>query len=192
MRFTITARLRHGPLWDAVKRHGSASSLAKAIGVCNSTLGLWLNLRAVPGKAAIEKYEKAIIRETGCTFEELFPDEIKDKHFLDLSKTTEITRDIPNHLIAANGQSRFELPSPEDVQQAEDVKGVLTSLLNSLGSREREVIQMRYGVDGGQGMPRSYIGKKLNVTRETISMIEAKAIRKIRDKIQKRGLENSI
>ena len=47
--------------------------------------------------------------------------------------------------------------------------------MDSLTERERAVLEMRYGLNGEKPQTLEKIGSKMNVTRERIRQIEAKA-----------------
>ena len=53
-------------------------------------------------------------------------------------------------------------------------------MLYSLNQREREVIDMRYGLTDGVALTLEEVGRAFKVTRERIRQIEAKALRKLR------------
>lgn len=52
--------------------------------------------------------------------------------------------------------------------------------LGNLSKREREVLEMRFGLKDGQGHTLEEVGREMGVTRERIRQIEAKALRKLR------------
>ena len=56
----------------------------------------------------------------------------------------------------------------------------LSAALESLTDRERQVIQLRFGLIDGRARTLEEVGKEFNVTRERIRQIEAKALRKLR------------
>ena len=58
-------------------------------------------------------------------------------------------------------------------EQVEDV-------LASLTSRERRVLQLRFGLDDGRSRTLEEVGNEFGVTRERLRQIEAKALRKLR------------
>ena len=60
------------------------------------------------------------------------------------------------------------------------LRGQVESVLSSLTERERRVLDLRYGLEGGQQHTLDEIGSRLGVTRERIRQIEAKALRKLR------------
>jgi RNA polymerase primary sigma factor len=49
-----------------------------------------------------------------------------------------------------------------------------------LSERERDVIRMRFGLDGESPHTLEEAGKKLGVTRERVRQVEAKALAKLR------------
>ena len=50
-----------------------------------------------------------------------------------------------------------------------------------LTDREKEIIVMRYGLDGQDEMTQREIGKALNISRSYVSRIEKKALKKLKD-----------
>ncbi|GAA2137056.1 RNA polymerase sigma factor [Kitasatospora kazusensis] len=57
----------------------------------------------------------------------------------------------------------------------------LEAVLSTLGERERQVVQLRYGLDDGRPRTLEEIGHLFGVTRERIRQIEAKTLSKLRD-----------
>jgi RNA polymerase nonessential primary-like sigma factor len=70
--------------------------------------------------------------------------------------------------------------SPEDLLMRESLRKDLISLMADLTSRERDVIQMRFGLDNGQPYSLAEIGRALDLSRERVRQIEAKALQKLR------------
>lgn len=70
--------------------------------------------------------------------------------------------------------------TPEDATMKSLLREDLENVLNTLSSRERDVIRMRYGFDDGKMKTLEEIGYIFDVTRERIRQIEAKALRKLR------------
>ena len=69
---------------------------------------------------------------------------------------------------------------PEDAAAFTLLKERLREVLYSLNPREREVLDMRFGLKDGVARTLEEVGKEFNVTRERIRQIEAKALRKLR------------
>ena len=70
--------------------------------------------------------------------------------------------------------------SPEEYATNEILKEEIQSVLETLQEREKEVLELRFGLKDGTCHTLEEVGKKFNVTRERIRQIEAKALRKLR------------
>jgi RNA polymerase sigma factor (sigma-70 family) len=70
--------------------------------------------------------------------------------------------------------------SPFDAAVTSLAQADLARLLNFLNDREREILSLRFGLDGTQPRTLDEVGKQFNVTRERIRQIEAKALTKLR------------
>ncbi len=70
--------------------------------------------------------------------------------------------------------------SPEDFATYEILKDELREVLDTLTVREKEVLELRFGLFDGSSHTLEEVGKQFKVTRERIRQIEAKALRKLR------------
>lgn len=70
--------------------------------------------------------------------------------------------------------------SPEDLAIREALQRDLLQMLNDLGDREREVISLRFGLTTDHPYSLAEIGQALNLSRERVRQIEAKALQKLR------------
>lgn len=57
----------------------------------------------------------------------------------------------------------------------------LEAMLDNLSTRERQVLELRFGLRDGISHTLKDCGQYFNVTRERIRQIEAKALRKLRN-----------
>ena len=62
--------------------------------------------------------------------------------------------------------------------------GMLRSRVQLLEPREREIINLRYGLNGGQPLPQREVAKKLGISRSYVSRIEKKAIERLRELLE--------
>lgn len=70
--------------------------------------------------------------------------------------------------------------SPMDAAARQMLREQIRSALTSLADREREVLEMRFGLLDGQDHTLEEVSRFFDVTRERIRQIEAKALRKLR------------
>ena len=79
---------------------------------------------------------------------------------------------------------------PMDAASNQLLREHIQSILGSLSRREREVLEMRFGLKDGQGHTLEEVGQAFGVTRERIRQIEAKALRKLRHPFRSRKLRD--
>lgn len=79
---------------------------------------------------------------------------------------------------------------PVDAASRQLLKEQIRSALGVLSEREREVLEMRFGLLDGQDHTLEEVGKHFGVTRERIRQIEAKALRKLRHPTRSRQLRD--
>jgi RNA polymerase primary sigma factor len=72
----------------------------------------------------------------------------------------------------------------------EELRETVDKMLNALSEREADVIRMRNGIGYGSTMTLEEIGNKMNITRERVRQIEAKAIRKLSQASRKKILRD--
>ncbi len=70
--------------------------------------------------------------------------------------------------------------SPLDLTSFSLLKDRLGDVLCSLNLRERQVLELRFGIGDGNARTLEEVGQQFRVTRERIRQIEAKALRKMR------------
>ena len=71
--------------------------------------------------------------------------------------------------------------SVETIAMSQALREELSKILMTLKPREREIIELRFGINCEPPMTLEEIGARYNVTRERIRQIEAKALRKLRN-----------
>jgi RNA polymerase primary sigma factor len=72
-------------------------------------------------------------------------------------------------------------PPPDmALRKIEDIEQLFV-LLETLSDRERQVLQMRFGLDGEAILTLDEVGKKLNCTNERVRQIQNEALRKLHD-----------
>jgi RNA polymerase primary sigma factor len=82
------------------------------------------------------------------------------------------------------------MPEPVETAARELLKEQVQNALSVLTERERQVLEMRFGLLDGKDYTLEEVGKHFNVTRERIRQIEAKALRKLRHPTRSRHLRD--
>jgi RNA polymerase primary sigma factor len=80
--------------------------------------------------------------------------------------------------------------APQDAATNQLLKAQVKKVLDLLSDREREVLQLRFGLDDGRYRTLDEVGKEFKVTRERIRQIESKALRKLRHPSRSRKLKD--
>src|SRR5688500_5494098 len=83
-----------------------------------------------------------------------------------------------------------DAPSPIDSAAREMLREQVHSALTSLSDREREVLELRFGLKDGKDHTLEEVSRYFDVTRERIRQIEAKALRKLRHPSRSRQLRD--
>ncbi len=83
-----------------------------------------------------------------------------------------------------------KIPGPVEKADGELLKEQVQGVLSVLSDREREVLEMRFGLKDGQDHTLEEVGRHFGVTRERIRQIEAKALRKLRHPTRSRQLRD--
>ncbi len=78
---------------------------------------------------------------------------------------------------------------PEKSAANEMLKKEIGKVLKTLTYREREILKLRYGLDGGYSYTLEEVGRIFQVTRERVRQIEAKAVQKLQSPLRCRHLE---
>ena len=81
-------------------------------------------------------------------------------------------------LVQDNGTRR-----PDAEMAHLDELGRVLSLVDTLDSREAQVIRLRFGLSGEEPKTLNDIGARLSLTRERVRQIETEALRKLRDQL---------
>ena len=70
------------------------------------------------------------------------------------------------------------------------LKLALGSMINELDPREKEIIYLRFGFENDEALTLDELGRRFGVSRERIRQIESKALKKLKKKAARKGLQN--
>ena len=85
--------------------------------------------------------------------------------------------------------SNESMPNPDSELETESLKKDIERSLRTLASRECDVVQMYYGLNGKYPLTLEEIGEKFDLTRERVRQIKEKAIRRLKHTSRSRMLK---
>ncbi len=77
---------------------------------------------------------------------------------------------------------------PEGILQDNDLREHIIAWLNSLSSKQREVLARRFGLLGHEPATLEDVGREIGLTRERVRQIQVEALRRLRDLMRQQGL----
>ncbi len=130
--------------------------------------------------------EKEVAAEMGLPLEKI--EEIKRIKQHPTSLATPIGEDGDNQLgdIIPDEFSQ----GPDEIATVEYLKIQLYGVLDKLSDREKKVLSLRFGLEDGVSRTLEEVGREFGVTRERIRQIEAKALRKLKEKSKEKKLQD--
>jgi RNA polymerase sigma factor (sigma-70 family) len=181
MEIAIVAKVKQGYIYKYMQDRGySASRLASEIGFSQSKMGEIINLHWIPGprsKNVIKRLEEYFHVPIDILFPPEFTKDLADRLGKKHIKYEEIDfvalEDAPRHYLTFN---------PDDIRGRDDMEARVVLALDSLSSREKEVINYRFGFTSELPLTFDEISKKMGVTKERIRQIEQKALKKLQHK----------
>ncbi len=123
-----------------------------------------------------EPTAKEIAQQMGTNEEKVYELLKVSQHSVSLE--TPVDEDNDNELGSLIVDQTFE--SPIEITARHQLQESVTDALQDLSQREREVLQLRYGLLDNTSRTLSEVGEILHVSRERIRQIEAKALQKLR------------
>ncbi len=85
-----------------------------------------------------------------------------------------------------------DAPAPAEAASFRLLKEKLEEVLDTLTTREKKVLRLRFGLEDGRARTLEEVGQYFGVTRERIRQIEAKALRKLRHPSRSKQLKDFI
>jgi len=182
----LSARLRHGDLWAAVRRLGSQAALARALGKSAQQISTWLALKHYPDRT--DEFDRRLVEVLGLDWELLWPEALRVEIRRRRARgengwaSIDVFRTVPVEVLARlEGAGLLSLESPAPSLDLEEVRRRLGEALEALTPRERRVIERRHLAGDDERPTYRELGRELGVTCERVRQIELKALRKLQD-----------
>lgn len=84
-----------------------------------------------------------------------------------------------------------DVSDPVDVLQENDLSQSLDGWLDELSEKQREVIARRFGLRGHETSTLEEVGREIGLTRERVRQIQVEALKRLKDILEKQGLDAS-
>ena len=179
-------------LVDARKEKGwTQPELAVRASISHHKLHQIENLYVLPSEDEVVKLAIALEQPIDYLFPEALANAIKHDAFG--KRTAELAEPQVISLIQAQAQGLLPEPNPNEVEEKVDkqlLAEALKQVLRTLLPRERRVLEIRFGLDGGSPQRLEDVGRELGVTRERVRQIEQKALRILRHPSRTRWLKD--
>lgn len=172
--YRVTVRVRNNNLLRAITAMGfvPGRKLADAVGVSYGYLNDLINMTISPldsdgkVKAWVEKLSEVLV----CPLDEMFSPEQ-----LEPLKTNKHETEMSLPQLRA-----LTAPPAEEFFERNDMANALAVAFKDLTPKEAFVLTKRFGLDGDEPLDLAATGEEIDVSRERVRQIEAKALRKLR------------
>jgi len=82
-----------------------------------------------------------------------------------------------------------QVSDPVELLQDSDLSASLNDWLDELCEKQREVVARRFGLRGHETSTLEEVGREIGLTRERVRQIQVEALRRLRDILEKQGLD---
>ncbi|WP_019604691.1 RNA polymerase sigma factor RpoS [Teredinibacter turnerae] len=82
-----------------------------------------------------------------------------------------------------------QVSDPVELLEDSDLSTSLNSWLDELSEKQREVVARRFGLRGHETSTLEEVGREIGLTRERVRQIQVEALRRLRDILEKQGLD---
>ena len=176
-RVAATLKLRHGHLWDLLRRRGwNQSDLARHLGVSANDVSAWMRFQRRPTRPDILVQ---LMDLTGLSDEALFPDRLYGAKEKPQTEHT-VVQDIPVARLLARGHRPLQVPSAEERWLVTAKQEAIAAVLKTLTPKEQFVVERRFGFVDDAPWTLEQVADQLGVSRSYVREVEWQALRKLR------------
>lgn len=176
--YHLTVTVKNNLLLSMMKERGieTVAELSRQTGITQNELGDYLRLLKPAYSARIGDFRLGVKRL--CDFFKCLPDHIFPDEHLHTALTTN-TSSVEVSMEELKSIPGLVDPNPETVLIRAEVNDVINAALNILTDRQKDIVRMRFGMDG-EAHTLAKVAEKYNVRVERVRQIEAKALRSLR------------
>ena len=199
--YRIKITVKNNLLLTAIEQAGykSAAEFARAIGLTEQEVSALVALRNAPinQDGEFSPNAKRIMEALGAAPSDLWTTEqlnmkLKRNTKEDFFSAPTIQAILGGNVAQLEGSVYEESEKPEEVLNKKELKAELEKVLGTLTPRETKVLQLRFGLDGCGEHTLEEIGDMLDIGKERVRQIEAKALRKMRDPSRSKAFKGHV
>lgn len=187
----VSVAVRNNLILSRMEEMGykSVNELSVKAGVSASVMGRLVNMQSSPLRKNMRWKNTALklAEFFGCLPEDIFSED-HINNVLDTNRTEAEVNFVDIYRFISEGSA--ERMIPENIVFENERAEVISKLLSTLKPREREVIVLRFGLDGGEELTLEEAGKTLGLTREGARQNEERALGKLRHRSKRFLLES--
>ena len=176
MKIALLAKMRNGLLIQFRReRNLSQAQAAKLAGV---THGIWLEIECLKFERVSERAVELVADLLDVRPDEIVPEQLRRKNLI---SSVERVADVPIERLLENGTARMplmlECRDPVDEACVNEMRESIGNAMEELPFRQREILNLRFGLDGKPPLTLEECAKVFKVTRERVHSLQVKAIR---------------
>lgn len=100
--------------------------------------------------------------------------------------------DIDPSLSIGESIADEQIESPETHIQHTEVESLVTEWIGMLSDKQRKVIELRYGLNGGEVATLEELAERLSLTRERVRQIQIEALAQLRRILKRHGISKDV
>ena len=177
--YRVEVKVKNNYLFKLMESYGlsNAAELSRASGLAQTDIGKLLNLK-VPAFTKTGKPTAAtqiLCDFFTCSVDDLFPPQhINDPLQINSSAIEANMAELTSSNLLAGGTDPLQILSNDDAAD------LVAAAVGKLTSREKTIVDARFGLNGEGEKTLVQIGKELNLSSNRVRQIEQKALRKLR------------
>jgi len=185
--YLLTLKIQNNFLWRLMQERGlhTAAELSRATGVSPTSIGRVFNLQTPAYGKSGEIYRdvQKLCDFFVCGVEDLFPEQHVRESLPVNKKILEVDMRqlIPSHLLQGTVDPANAVLLNDNASRLRD------KMTEFLTANERTVLTLHWGLDNEQEHSLTEIAEELNLSPSRVQQIEAKAMRKLRQRFMQDG-----
>ena len=179
----VDIKVRNNRLITLIEeQYGNVAQFCKTHKMSPQKVGDYCNFKETPlrqgknsGGIGWKESAEKIADALGVLPDEIWPEHMQELKLKVNTGHTAVSSNMMSTLLGAERKA-----DPVLAYEKEETEGVIAHVLRGLTDREQKVLALRYGLGGGDPMTFDETGEAIDLSRERVRQIEAKALRKMR------------